>query len=298
MKLPIWPPLAIMLLGLLATEYGCSSAGNPTTSAGREYGPTAGAEVPAWSPRGDLIAFRRGSRGEGFPDGIWLVSIDGGDVRFLTSGGCPEWSPDGARLALSYSRQIRVLTLETGDVTEIPSGPRSDFAAWSPSGDTLVYEVLPERDGRGGLWTALAGGATVSRITTSGRMPTWAGSHTRIAFRATLPDGGFAIHAVSPYGEGLVQLSGSEEYIFSPKWSPSGQSLAYCTPQGIKVLDMISGETRLLDSYGEGRRGGLQACSWSPDEKWLVYNRGDLWVVALDGTLNAPLDEVPPGLLD
>ena len=51
---------------------------------------------PDWSPKGDLIAFRRS---EGDTGGIFVVPATGGVARPLTDFGyLPQWSPDGQRI--------------------------------------------------------------------------------------------------------------------------------------------------------------------------------------------------------
>ena len=72
-----------------------------------EDGKTAGTPVPVtrsaandsqpdWSPKGDLIAFRRS---EGDTGGIFVVPATGGVARPLTDFGyLPQWSPDGQRI--------------------------------------------------------------------------------------------------------------------------------------------------------------------------------------------------------
>ncbi len=61
---------------------------------------------PAWSPRGDLIAFVRLTRGKDVDSyEIFVMNIDGSGVRRLTRNGVldtsPTWSPDGRQIAFT-----------------------------------------------------------------------------------------------------------------------------------------------------------------------------------------------------
>ncbi len=57
---------------------------------------TASPTYPAWSPDGESIAFAYQGR-------IWVVPVEGGTARQVTSGpgyhSQPTWSPDGAHIA-------------------------------------------------------------------------------------------------------------------------------------------------------------------------------------------------------
>src|SRR5262249_33425858 len=57
---------------------------------------------PAWSPKGDLIVFRRqDNRSNPDPSltGIWTVSSSGGSLtKIVATGDDPNWSPDGKQI--------------------------------------------------------------------------------------------------------------------------------------------------------------------------------------------------------
>jgi len=98
--------------------------------------------LPYWSPDGKQIAFMGLA-----PDHHWhifLVSPEGGSPQQLTSGdrdqGDPAWSPDGNSLAYGESPGptqaglMRVLNLQTHQVSKLPGSEDIWAPRWSPNG--------------------------------------------------------------------------------------------------------------------------------------------------------------------
>jgi Tol biopolymer transport system component len=100
--------------------------------------PELDAAFPAWSPRGDRIAFLVGDESE---DDIWRVDPDGEDLRQLTDAPGLDngfaWSPDGRRIAFRSERRGRpqVWIMDSDGsaqrmLADIDEGP--GFLRWSP----------------------------------------------------------------------------------------------------------------------------------------------------------------------
>ncbi len=130
---------------------------------------TRGATVPTWSPNGNRIAFSRGNAG------IWTLNADGTGARQLTDQGAnPSWSRTGriafnaapgvrAVASQSAARQVKgVLPPTTNSYTDIwtigadggalqqltqrsqtAAGLAAINPAWSPDGQTLVFNSVP-----------------------------------------------------------------------------------------------------------------------------------------------------------
>ncbi len=101
--------------------------------------------MPAYSPNGDLIAFRS----DRDPPGIYLMGATGENPRRLADFGfSPSWSPDGKFIAVATGHQPipSVKTRSTIWIIDVASGEKrllvDSYAvqpAWSPRGDRIAY---------------------------------------------------------------------------------------------------------------------------------------------------------------
>jgi hypothetical protein len=112
----------------------------------------ASGEFPAWSPRGDRIAYK-GCIGNDC--GIILVAPDGSDPRRLTTNandGQPAWSPDGNALTFVSNRdgnwEIYAINADGSWLRRITDNPTTDgLPEWSADGLRIAF-----RSDRGGVW--------------------------------------------------------------------------------------------------------------------------------------------------
>ncbi len=96
-------------------------------------------DAPAWSPRGDLIAYER--RREGGQYDIALIDPQGRNGRTITEGSGrnenPTWSPDGRFLTFTSTRdgkrQIYIMTVDGDAVHAVSKMPGdSYYPSWGP----------------------------------------------------------------------------------------------------------------------------------------------------------------------
>jgi Tol biopolymer transport system component len=178
---------------------------------------------PAWSPRGDAIAFGSGGffqRAQIQPARLMTVRIDGSGLAPLTAGsanaindGMPSWSPDGNqvvfRRATGTKRNLYILDVATGATRKLETGSDYDtFPTWSPRGDWIAF--------------------------TSKR------------------DGDYEIYRIRPDGTGLQRLTRSPGNDAHPAFSPDAEWIAFATGrQGFKdeAVGLLLAAT--FQPYGE-----------------------------------------------
>ncbi|HVX41508.1 MAG TPA: hypothetical protein VHB25_18260 [Gemmatimonadaceae bacterium] len=130
---------------------------------------------PAWSPRGDAIAFGVGGffqRAQLQPAQLMRVAPDGSRLTALThdglNSGMPSWSPDGSRIvyraAHGQRRELRILDVATGTSTRLETGSDFDtFPSWSPRGDWIAF--TSKRDGDYEIYRIHPDGTGLQRLT-------------------------------------------------------------------------------------------------------------------------------------
>jgi serine/threonine protein kinase len=116
--------------------------------------------LPRWSPDGKQIAFMSRA-GMGKPYKIFLIAADGGSPQPLLSessaGIGPTWSADGTQLAFdsgadiavgNSTSEIRIVDLNTHQVSTIPGSSGMFSPRWSPDGRYLAalsFEISPKK---------------------------------------------------------------------------------------------------------------------------------------------------------
>jgi Tol biopolymer transport system component len=131
---------------------------------------------PAWSPRGDTIAFLRQQGWQPRKRDLLIVAAQGGTERRITDAGGVglAWSPDGRSLAFVDSdsagepHSIFLVSVDTGSrqrLTSPPLGTFGDlFCAFSPNGRSLAFTRWPTLYA-GDVWIMPASGGEPRRIT-------------------------------------------------------------------------------------------------------------------------------------
>jgi TolB protein len=123
--------------------------------------------------------------GRGGLQQIYRMNMDGADVQRLTNGegeaANPAWHPDGQHIAFSWTKgfapgnyNIFVMDVATREVVQLTYGAgRNENPAWAPDGRHLVFSS--NRDGGTQIWTMLADGTQVQKLTTQGlnQKPVW-----------------------------------------------------------------------------------------------------------------------------
>ena len=91
---------------------------------------------PAWSPRGDMIAFVSEKTGN---DEIWVIKVDGSEEKQLTHNTWewdkfPTWSPDGSKIAFWSNRETgrKQIWVMNADGSEQHNISNNEYNDWEP----------------------------------------------------------------------------------------------------------------------------------------------------------------------
>ncbi len=130
----------------------------------------------------NLLAFVSGRSG---PEQIFQMNTDGADVQRLTDGtgeaSNPSWNPDGQHLLFAWTRgfaqgafNIFLMDSASRQYDQLTSNAgRNENATWAPDGRHLCF--VSTRSGSSQIWSMLADGSQVQRLTSQGRnfSPVW-----------------------------------------------------------------------------------------------------------------------------
>lgn len=150
----------------------------------RRVGVTSAIEVePKVNPKsGTEIVMTSGRSG---PPQVYKMNIDGTDVVRLTSGEGdavnPSWNPNGQHIAFSWTRgfepgnyNIFIMDVASREYVQLTHGAgRNENPVWAPDGRHLAFSS--NRSGSTQIWTMLANGTKLRRLTSQGRNenPVW-----------------------------------------------------------------------------------------------------------------------------
>lgn len=221
----------------------------------------------------------------------------------------PQWSPDGAWLALTGATEaggqtgiwrVKIATWEAQSLTDHPAADRGP--RWSPDGQLIAFTSL--RNGRDTVCLVAAEGGPVQQLTDGlqdDRDPAWSRDGAQLAFRRAV-----AGHPTHHDIWVLTLASGELKQVTNvpgranskaanrraPKWAPNRSLIAFVTDEkewdGIAVVnpDNLSGWT-LADEPGDKRE-----VRWSPNGLRILYTRtrGTLTHCCAKGTSAAKPD--------
>lgn len=229
------------------------------------------AKSPVWAPDGTTILYAAAGEDPGNSH-LWQVSAATGVHRQLTSGaggyGEPALSPDGSRLAYSYSRPVwRLVRTDpaTGEHRVLfESRTNIILPAISPDAQSIVYFF-------DNVYTLPVGGGTPTQLTFSdpgkATLPVWSRSENTIFYYHER-----ALHRLDPETGASEQVA--DDFHWSSKNWPAvhGDLLAYSlrsTPPGRErsvILDLATGDKREL-------RDQVLPTDFSRDGRYLLGRR-------------------------
>jgi dipeptidyl aminopeptidase/acylaminoacyl peptidase len=241
------------------------------------------------SPDGKFIAYTIASVNADKEEenaAIWLLSLDTGESRQLTTGQAldtnPNWSPDSKQIAFLTTRgekpQIHLIQVDGGEskaLTDMPLGVE-DGPVWSSDGKYIAFAASPASE------------------PTDRTKPYRVTRHIyRVNGMGYLDNEGQAIFIVSAKGGKPKQLTKDECYSSDPVWSPDGKEILFSAEMSpdshrihpiLKVVN-LDGDVREL----VGEWGYAIAAAWMPDGNQVVFignplglpdgSNENLWVI-------------------
>jgi Tol biopolymer transport system component len=170
------------------------------------------------------------------PDGTGRVRLTRGPDNYMR----PHWSPDGSKLVAEGPPGLVIVSREGRILRRIDAAGDAFDARWSPTGARIAYLGLQCQDPAGhedpgcaDLWVMRPDGSGQRRLSASG---------------------------VSAF-QGLDSLY---------SWSPDGRRIVYVGLQGLAVVDVASGTTRVVWHHSNLI---AQYPTWSPDGKWILFTK-------------------------
>jgi TolB protein len=249
--------------------------------------------APAFSPDGHDLAFSRLEKDGAWH--IWIVPVQGGSARRLTSGTLPEvyprFTPDGAAIIYHTwsSEPGRIWRVPRAGGPAVPITPVSNqddgYGDISPNGQWLAFAHTEGESTR--IYVAPVNGGVPRRLTDSAStLPRWSPDGQWIAFSSNrgYNSGVFVIGAD---GTGERRLAATGGW---PVWWPDGKRLGYLTigPDGAQqiltmpfrggvaepVRAVQFNETNLpFDVSSDGKLLATSNCVEVSSEIWLLEPR-------------------------
>lgn len=193
-------------------------------------------DYPRYSPDGDSIVFTRIPKAHD-ADGefIWIADADGSDQRLVGRGSALDFSPSGARIL--FATEQRDLAMMNTDGShrriilkrnELTRRDNSFFgtAAWSPTGEWIVYDIAKDRSGpsKRNLYIAHPNGSGKTPLPSLSKSyaPDWSPDGKTVAYtRDGLPPVVLALKLNADRPRRVKRDA------YNPVYSPSGRKLLF-----------------------------------------------------------------------
>jgi Tol biopolymer transport system component len=233
---------------------------------------------PSMSPDGRTLAFES-NRG-GFYE-IWLASLEGSNLRQLTSFGAltssPRWSPDGQQIAFDGNKtgkaDVYVIPAAGGTPRQLVSDPTdTQQPIWSPDGKWIYYCSM--RSGQREIWRIPANGGTPQQVTRHGGFDIVFSPDQRWIYYSRLRASSTSIWRMS------TDSGEEQKLIDSASWghvSATTRRLYYNrslngTKCHIEAYDLATGRTKVLATTDRPIRDRLAVTN---DERSIYFTQVD-----------------------
>ena len=251
---------------------------------------------PTLSPdgRGKLVFDSNRIRAAGEPvntSDLFVMNHDGTELRFLTRGGSPTWSPPERGGGPSKNIAFHASASGAGlPINPFPGSATDDSDIFTVNVDDLLDNAAVPRN------------LTINRTATVDDDPNWSPDGRRIVFTSYVSDPSTTltsgeIHIMNADGSGQGQLTNDGIDKRGPAWSPDGRSILFACRLGAPTANaptVATFEICVMDATANGQitqltRNNISELTptWSPDGQMIVFHRvpsNQLWVVPADGS--------------
>jgi TolB protein len=270
-----------------------------------------GAEAPAVSPDGDVIAF------SGSDDRIWLVGVDGTGERPITPSGVggyePVWSPDGTQIlfdgAFAGPGELMIVEADASSVRVLVKSSADECCyAWSEDGKQVVFArvtrsgwTLHAIDADGGDERLL--GTIPGDPDTSGELA-WSPDRKRVLWQTAVPDPGddplpfenAEIFVADANGGAQRNITHHPAWDESAVWSPDGDEILFVSnrsgdeklwitsPEGDGVRRLTRDADVVIDTAVPEWAVDGSAIAFAASNTEDDYVRTTLWTIRADGS--------------
>lgn len=256
------------------------------------------AEATVFAENG-LIAFDR-NQGEA----VYAIEPDGtNEVKIRDDTCCPEFSPDGRRLAVP---RLNIDGLGWGATVRPDGTDYEPFAVdhptlitgggpWSPDGQWFVAEAFWQAfDEPAGMWIYRTDGSEVRQLLPFGLPGDWSPDGTQIVFvhdDAEQSGPGNAVFIVNADGTGMRRVTPwGMSGCCTASWSPDAQWILFDARGKIFVVHPDGAGLRQIHLEIDGRYWAYEPV-WSPDGSKIAFSawvralgQDDIYMADADGT--------------
>jgi Tol biopolymer transport system component len=199
----------------------------------------------------------------------------------------PSYSPDGRMLVFDAGERLGAIGAGGAGLYLLPAvTPDDGDPAFAPDGKRIVFAGTNER-GTTDIYRHRLGSQFARMIVSDAGEPAWS-SRNEIAYVR-----GGNVYVARPDGSHRRLVASGR----SPDWSPNGGRLLIIRPLPRLTFDDAMGRMYVVGAHGRGLRrlGRVNDASgpvWSPDGRWIAYNRFDAGIYAKRLGTSAPAQEV------
>ncbi len=228
-------------------------AGDPgQVAAGRSWTFTTGGQTASAQNQVAFLSPRGGIRN------VWLMNPDGSNPRQITTELAPvsayDVSSDGRTIVFASAGVVRVLRLDSGDLTTITAPGTFEYEpTLTPDGKSVLVGRRDAAGGDLGYWIAPLPGA-------DGAAPE----------RQVLLDGAPPLGSSAFGGDGLVAGPGVSAWSHRAAFDPSGASFLLVDGQGRVPLVTLDGASGLPTVVNQPLPGAIGSPAWDPVREGFV----------------------------